>query len=116
MGEEVAEYDGAYKVSRGLLDRFGDLRVVDTPISELGFAGMGVGAAMAGLRPVIEFMTFNFAFLALDQVVNHAAKAHYMSHGQINVPIVFRGPNGAALQLSSQHSQAVRATTCTRRA
>ena len=106
MGEEVAEYDGAYKVSRGLLDRFGDLRVVDTPISELGFAGMGVGAAMAGLRPVIEFMTFNFAFLALDQVVNHAAKAHYMSHGQINVPIVFRGPNGAALQLSSQHSQA----------
>ena len=106
MGEEVAEYDGAYKVSRGLLDRFGDLRVVDTPISELGFAGLGVGAALAGLRPVIEFMTFNFAFLALDQVINSAAKAHYMSHGQFKVPIVFRGPNGGALQLSSQHSQA----------
>ena len=106
MGEEVAEYDGAYKVSRGLLDRFGETRVVDTPISELGFAGMGVGAAMAGLRPVIEFMTFNFAFLALDQVINNAAKAHYMTNGQLHVPIVFRGANGAALQLAAQHSQA----------
>ena len=106
MGEEVAEYDGAYKVSRGLLDRFGDGRVVDTPISELGFAGLGVGAAMAGLRPVIEFMTFNFAFLALDQVINNAAKTHYMTNGQLHVPIVFRGPNGAALQLAAQHSQA----------
>ncbi|HZD05668.1 MAG TPA: pyruvate dehydrogenase complex E1 component subunit beta, partial [Longimicrobiales bacterium] len=106
MGEEVAEYDGAYKVSRGLLDAFGDRRVVDTPISELGFAGLGVGAAMAGLRPVIEFMTFNFAFLALDQVINSAAKMLYMSNGQIPVPIVFRGPTGAALQLSAQHSQA----------
>ena len=106
MGEEVAEYDGAYKVSRGLLERFGDARVVDTPISELGFAGLGVGAAMAGLRPVIEFMTFNFAFLALDQVINNAAKTHYMTNGQLHVPIVFRGPNGAALQLAAQHSQA----------
>ena len=106
MGEEVAEYDGAYKVSRGLLERFGDGRVVDTPISELGFAGLGVGAAMAGLRPVIEFMTFNFAYLALDQVINNAAKTHYMTNGQLRVPIVFRGPNGAALQLAAQHSQA----------
>ena len=106
MGEEVAEYDGAYKVSRGLLERFGEGRVVDTPISELGFAGLGVGAAMAGLRPVIEFMTFNFAFLALDQVINNAAKTHYMTNGQLRVPIVFRGPNGAALQLAAQHSQA----------
>lgn len=106
MGEEVAEYDGAYKVSRGLLERFGDRRIVDTPISELGFAGLGVGAAMAGLRPVIEFMTFNFSFLALDQVINTAAKIHYMSGGQIRCPIVFRGPNGAALQLGAQHSQA----------
>ena len=106
MGEEVAEYDGAYKVSKGLLDRFGDRRVVDTPISELGFAGLGVGAAMVGLRPVIEFMTFNFAFLALDQVINSAAKMYYMSGGQIHLPMVFRGPTGAALQLASQHSQA----------
>lgn len=106
MGEEVAEYDGAYKVSRGLLDAFGDQRVVDSPISELGFAGLGVGAAMAGLKPVIEFMTFNFSILALDQVINHAAKLRYMSGGQIPCPIVFRGPNGAALQLSAQHSQA----------
>ncbi|MSR23227.1 MAG: pyruvate dehydrogenase complex E1 component subunit beta [Gemmatimonadetes bacterium] len=106
MGEEVAEYDGAYKVSKGLLARFGDRRVVDSPISELGFAGLGVGAAMVGLRPVIEFMTFNFSFLALDQVINGAAKMHYMSGGQISVPIVFRGPTGAALQLSAQHSQA----------
>ena len=105
MGEEVAEYDGAYKVSRGLLDTFGDKRVVDTPITELGFAGLGVGAAMAGLRPIIEFMTFNFALLAIDQVVNNAAKMSYMSGGQFRVPIVFRGPSGAALQLASQHSQ-----------
>ena len=106
MGEEVAEYDGAYKVSKGLLHRFGDRRIVDTPISELGFAGLGVGAAMVGLRPVIEFMTFNFAFLALDQVINSAAKMYYMSGGQIHLPMVFRGPTGAALQLASQHSQA----------
>jgi pyruvate dehydrogenase E1 component beta subunit len=106
MGEEVAEYDGAYKVSKGLLAEFGDRRVVDSPIAELGFAGLGVGAAMAGLRPVIEFMTFNFSILALDQVINHAAKIRYMSAGQIPCPIVFRGPNGAALQLSAQHSQA----------
>jgi len=106
MGEEVAEYDGAYKVSRGLLKEFGPLRVVDTPIAELGFAGIGVGAAMVGLRPVIEFMTWNFALLAIDQVVNSAAKMRYMSGGQIGCPIVFRGPGGAALQLAAQHSQA----------
>ena len=106
MGEEVAEYDGAYKVSRGLLDEFGPMRVVDTPIAELGFAGIGVGAAMVGLRPVIEFMTWNFALLAIDQVVNAAAKMLYMSNGQFKMPMVFRGPNGAALQLSAQHSQA----------
>jgi len=106
MGEEVAEYDGAYKVSRGLLKEFGPLRVVDTPIAELGFAGIGVGAAMVGLRPVIEFMTWNFALLAIDQVVNSAAKTRYMSGGQYGCPIVFRGPGGAALQLGAQHSQA----------
>jgi pyruvate dehydrogenase E1 component beta subunit len=106
MGEEVAVYQGAYKVSKGLLQEFGEMRVVDTPITELGFAGVGVGAAMVGLRPVIEFMTWNFALLAIDQVVNAAAKMLYMSGGQYNVPIVFRGPNGAALQLSAQHSQA----------
>jgi pyruvate dehydrogenase E1 component beta subunit len=106
MGEEVAVYQGAYKVSKGLLQEFGEMRVVDTPITELGFAGVGVGAAMVGLRPVIEFMTWNFALLALDQVVNGAAKMLYMSGGQYNIPIVFRGPNGAALQLSAQHSQA----------
>jgi pyruvate dehydrogenase E1 component beta subunit len=106
MGEEVGLYQGAYKVSRGLLEEFGAQRVVDTPIAELGFAGIGVGAAMGGLRPVIEFMTWNFAVLALDQIVNSAAKMLYMSSGQIPMPIVFRGPNGAALQLSSQHSQA----------
>ncbi len=106
MGEEVAVYQGAYKVSKGLLQEFGDLRVVDTPITELGFAGVGVGAAMVGLRPIIEFMTWNFALLALDQVVNSAAKMLYMSGGQYNIPMVFRGPNGAALQLSAQHSQA----------
>ena len=106
MGEEVGVYKGAYKVSRGLLEEFGPQRVVDTPIAELGFAGIGVGAAMGGLRPVIEFMTWNFAVLALDQIVNSAAKMLYMSGGQIPMPIVFRGPNGAALQLASQHSQA----------
>jgi pyruvate dehydrogenase E1 component beta subunit len=106
MGEEVGLYNGAYKVSKGLMDRFGEDRVVDTPITELGFAGLGVGAAMVGLRPVIEFMTFNFAFLAEDQVFNSAAKVLYMSGGQFKCPIVFRGPTGAALQLSAQHSQA----------
>lgn len=107
MGEEVAEYDGAYKVSKGLLEKFGDLRVVDSPISELGFAGLGVGAAMVGLRPVIEFMTFNFSVLALDQILHSAAKMLYMSGGQMNIPMVFRGPTGAALQLGAQHSQAL---------
>lgn len=109
MGEEVAQYDGAYKVTRGLWTEFGDKRVVDTPITELGFAGLGVGAAMAGLRPVIEFMTFNFSILAADQIINHAAKMLYMSGGQFNIPIVFRGPNGSAFQVSSQHSQALEA-------
>ncbi len=109
MGEEVGMYNGAYKVSKGLLDRFGEHRVVDTPITELGFAGLGVGAAMVGLRPVIEFMTFNFAMLATDQIFNSAAKVHYMSGGQFKCPIVFRGPTGAALQLSAQHSQALEA-------
>ena len=107
MGEEVAEYDGAYKVTRGLWKEFGDKRVVDTPITELGFAGLGVGAAMAGLRPVVEFMTWNFSILAADQIINHAAKMLYMSGGEFNVPIVFRGPNGSAFQVSSQHSQAL---------
>ncbi len=105
MGEEVGVYQGAYKVSRGLLEEFGPMRVVDTPITELGFAGVGVGAAMAGLVPVIEFMTWNFALLALDQIVNSAAKMLYMSNGQVPMPIVFRGPGGAALQLGAQHSQ-----------
>lgn len=107
MGEEVAQYDGAYKVTRGLLGEFGDKRIIDSPITELGFAGLGVGAAMAGLRPVIEFMTFNFSILATDQIVNSAAKMLYMSAGQYKVPIVFRGPNGSAFQVSSQHSQAM---------
>jgi len=107
MGEEVGVYQGAYKVSRGLLESFGEKRVVDSPITELGFAGVGVGAAMVGLRPVIEFMTFNFALLAMDQIVNSAAKMRYMSGGQLGVPIVFRGPGGAALQLGAQHSQAL---------
>src|ERR1044072_1845251 len=109
MGEEVAEYDGAYKVTRGLWKEFGDKRVVDTPITELGFAALGVGAAMAGLRPVFEFMTWNFSILAADQIINHAAKMRYMSGGQFKVPIVFRGPNGSAYQVSSQHSQALEA-------
>ena len=105
MGEEVAQYDGAYKVSKGLLDEFGARRVIDTPIAELGFAGIGVGAAMNGLRPVIEFMTWNFAILAFDQIVNNAAKTLSQSAGQFNCPIVFRGPSGAAGQLAQQHSQ-----------
>lgn len=109
MGEEVGEYDGAYKVSRGLLKEFGPMRVVDTPIAELGFTGLGVGAAMVGLRPVIELMTWNFALLAIDQIVNSAAKLRYMSGGQVGVPMVIRGPNGAALQLAAQHSQAFEA-------
>jgi pyruvate dehydrogenase E1 component beta subunit len=105
MGEEVAEYQGAYKVSRGLLDEFGANRVVDTPITEHGFAGLGVGAAMAGLKPIVEFMTWNFAMQAIDQIVNSAAKTLYMSGGQIKSSIVFRGPNGAAARVAAQHSQ-----------
>ncbi|MFM8833417.1 MAG: pyruvate dehydrogenase complex E1 component subunit beta [Cytophagales bacterium] len=105
MGEEVAEYNGAYKVSQGMLDEFGSKRVIDTPIAELGFAGIGVGAATNGLRPIIEFMTFNFSLVAIDQVINSAAKMLSMSGGQFNVPIVFRGPTGNAGMLSSQHSQ-----------
>jgi pyruvate dehydrogenase E1 component beta subunit len=107
MGEEVGVYNGAYKVSKGLLDRFGELRVVDTPITELGFAGLGTGAAMVGLRPVIEFMTWNFAILAFDQIFNSAAKMRSMSGGQFRMPVTFRGPTGAALQLAAQHSQAL---------
>jgi len=106
MGEEVAEYDGAYKASQGMLAEFGADRVIDTPISELGFAGIGVGAAMNGLRPIIEFMTFNFSLVAIDQVINSAAKMKSMSGGQFGVPIVFRGPTGSAGQLGAQHSQA----------
>jgi len=106
MGEEVAQYNGAYKVSQGMLDEFGPRRVIDTPIAELGFAAIGVGAATNGTRPVIEFMTWNFAVLALDQILNHAAKMLSMSGGQFNCPIVFRGPNGSAGQLGAQHSQA----------
>ncbi|MCI5049948.1 MAG: pyruvate dehydrogenase complex E1 component subunit beta [Rickettsiales bacterium] len=105
MGEEVAEYQGAYKVTEGLLDEFGDKRVIDTPITEHGFAGLGVGAAMAGLKPVVEFMTWNFAMQAIDQIINSAAKTNYMSGGQIRCPIVFRGPNGAASRVAAQHSQ-----------
>lgn len=107
MGEEVGVYNGAYKVSKGLLEKFGDMRVVDTPITELGFAGLGVGAAMTGVRPVIEFMTWNFAILAFDQIFNAAAKMRSMSGGQFRIPITFRGPTGAALQLAAQHSQAL---------
>ncbi|HWU64122.1 MAG TPA: pyruvate dehydrogenase complex E1 component subunit beta [Ensifer sp.] len=105
MGEEVAEYQGAYKVTQGLLQEFGPKRVIDTPITEHGFAGIGVGAAMAGLRPIVEFMTFNFAMQAIDQIVNSAAKTLYMSGGQMGAPIVFRGPNGAAARVAAQHSQ-----------
>ena len=106
MGEEVAEYNGAYKVSQGMLDEFGEKRIIDTPIAELGFAGIGVGAAMNGLRPIIEFMTFNFSLVAIDQVINAAAKMYQMSGGQFNIPMVFRGPTGSAGQLGAQHSQA----------
>lgn len=105
MGEEVAEYNGAYKVSQGMLDEFGPDRVRDTPITELGFAGLGVGSAMNGLRPIVEFMTFNFSLVAIDQIINGAAKIMYMSGGQFNIPIVFRGPTGNAGMLSAQHSQ-----------
>lgn len=105
MGEEVAEYQGAYKVTQGLLQEFGDRRVVDTPITEHGFAGLAVGAAMMGLKPIVEFMTFNFAMQAMDQIINSAAKTQYMSGGQIRCPIVFRGPNGAASRVAAQHSQ-----------
>ncbi|MEE8440394.1 MAG: pyruvate dehydrogenase complex E1 component subunit beta [Spirochaetia bacterium] len=107
LGEEVGEYNGAYKVTRGLLDKYGTPRVLDTPIAELGFTGLAVGAATVGLRPIVEWMTFNFALLAMDQVINNAAKMRHMSGGQLNVPIVFRGPNGPAEYLSSQHSQAL---------
>ncbi|XP_046840002.1 pyruvate dehydrogenase E1 component subunit beta, mitochondrial-like [Xenia sp. Carnegie-2017] len=105
IGEEVARYDGAYKISRGLSEKYGENRVIDTPISEMGFAGIAVGAAMAGLKPICEFMTFNFAMQAIDQVVNSAAKTYYMSAGEVPVPIVFRGPNGAAAGVAAQHSQ-----------
>ncbi len=106
MGEEVAEYNGAYKASKGMLDEFGPKRVIDTPIAELGFAGIGVGSAMNGLRPIVEFMTFNFSMVAIDQIINNAAKMFQMSGGQFNVPIVFRGPTASAGQLAATHSQA----------
>jgi pyruvate dehydrogenase E1 component beta subunit len=106
MGEEVAEYNGAYKASKGMLDEFGAKRVIDTPIAELGFSGIGVGSAMNGLRPIIEFMTFNFSMVAIDQIINNAAKMYQMSGGQLNVPIVFRGPTASAGQLGATHSQA----------
>src|SRR6056297_515174 len=105
MGEEVAEYQGAYKITQGLLDEFGDKRVIDTPITEHGFAGIGVGAAFGGLKPIVEFMTFNFAMQAIDQIINSAAKTLYMSGGQMGCPMVFRGPNGAAARVGAQHSQ-----------
>ncbi|MBK9032774.1 MAG: pyruvate dehydrogenase complex E1 component subunit beta [Myxococcales bacterium] len=107
MGEEVGHYNGAYKVTQGLLQRFSERRVVDTPIAEMGFAGIGVGAAMVGLRPIVEFMTWNFSLVAIDQIVNSAAKMFQMSGGQFNIPIVFRGPSGPAVQVGSQHSQAL---------
>lgn len=109
MGEEVAEYNGAYKVTKGMLDKWGPKRIIDTPIAELGFAGVGIGAAMCGLRPIIEFMSFNFSFVAADQLISNAAKMYYMSGNRFSVPIVFRGPNGAAAQVSSQHSHCVEA-------
>lgn len=109
MGEEVAEYNGAYKVTKGMLDKWGPGRVIDTPIAELGFAGLAIGAAMTGLRPVVEFMSFNFSFVAADQIISNAAKMYYMSGNRFPVPIVFRGPNGAAAQVSSQHSHCVEA-------
>jgi pyruvate dehydrogenase E1 component beta subunit len=109
MGEEVGLYQGAYKVTKGLLEKWGPDRVLDTPIAELGFVGMGVGAAMTGLRPVVEFMSWNFSFVAADQIISNAAKMHYMSGGRFDVPMVFRGPNGAAAQVSCQHSHCVEA-------
>jgi pyruvate dehydrogenase E1 component beta subunit len=109
LGEEVAEYNGAYKVTKGMLAKWGPERVIDTPISETGFAGLAIGAAQTGLRPIVEFMSFNFSFVAFDQLVSNAAKAHYMSGGRFNCPIVFRGPNGAAAQVSCQHSHNVEA-------
>lgn len=109
MGEEVAEYNGAYKITKGMLDKWGPSRVIDTPIAELGFAGLGVGAAMTGLRPVVEFMSFNFSFVGADQIISNAIKMYYMSGNRFKVPIVFRGPNGAAAQVSSQHSHCVEA-------
>ncbi|MBD3392924.1 MAG: pyruvate dehydrogenase complex E1 component subunit beta [Chitinivibrionales bacterium] len=109
LGEEVAQYDGAYKVSQGLLAKYGPERVIDTPISEEGFTGIGIGAAVAGLRPIVEWMTFNFSLMAIDQIYNNAAKTRYMSGGQISIPVVFRGPNGPAEYLGSQHSQALQA-------
>lgn len=109
LGEEVAAYNGAYKVTKGLLDKWGSDRIIDTPISENAFAGLAIGAAMTGLRPVVEFMSWNFSFVAFDQIVSNAAKLHYMSGGRFSVPVVFRGPNGAAAQVSSQHSHCVEA-------
>src|SRR5438552_8001431 len=109
MGEEVGHYNGAYKVTEGLLQRFSERRVIDAPIAEMGFAGIGVGAAMVGLRPIVEFMTFNFSLVAIDQIINNAAKIYQMSGGQYHVPIVFRGPGGPAVQVGSQHSQALEA-------
>lgn len=109
MGEEVAEYNGAYKITKGMLDKWGPTRVIDTPIAELGFAGLAVGAAMTGLRPVVEFMSFNFSFVGCDQIISNAIKMYYMSGNRFRVPIVFRGPNGAAAQVSSQHSHCVEA-------
>ncbi|MBX7066034.1 MAG: pyruvate dehydrogenase complex E1 component subunit beta [Parachlamydiales bacterium] len=109
MGEEVAEYNGAYKVTKGLLDKWGPERVIDTPISENGFAGLAIGAAQTGLRPIVEFMSFNFSFVAADQLISNACKTYYMSNGRFHVPIVFRGPNGAAAQVSCQHSHCVEA-------
>jgi pyruvate dehydrogenase E1 component beta subunit len=109
MGEEVAQYNGAYKVSQGLLDKYGPQRVIDTPISEEGFTGIGIGAALVGLRPIVEWMTLNFSIQAMDQIINNAAKMRYMSGGQLSVPVVFRGPNGPAEYLAAQHSQALQA-------
>src|SRR5437016_13947379 len=109
LGEEVGHYNGAYKVTQGMLQRFSERRVIDAPIAEMGFSGVGIGAAMVGLRPIVEFMTFNFSLVAIDQIVNNAAKIYQMSGGQFNVPIVFRGPGGPAVQVGSQHSQALEA-------
>ena len=112
MGEEVGHYQGAYKISQGLLEEFSERRVVDTPIAELGFAGVGVGAAMVGLRPIIEFMSFNFSLVAIDQIINHAAKMYQMSAGQFHIPMVFRGPSGPAVQVGAQHSQSFESFYC----